>query len=140
MSGRTKLREDMIEKAYELVKAGNHYRVISQYFGIDESTWHRWMRKGELAKNKNSIYYRFYKAVRKAEAEAHARNVEIIQQAAKTQWQAAAWWLERRYPEIWGRRDRIGIGLDGEKGIKIEIVPVSASEPKEAADDESKED
>jgi transposase len=129
MSRRTKLTEEVIETASKLIRAGNYQKVVAQYIGVDESTWYRWLQKGEKAKNKRSIYYKFYKAVKKAEAEAHARNVAVIQQAAQTQWQAAAWWLERKYPELWGRKDKLGIGIDDEDGLKIEIVQVRADAP-----------
>ena len=31
------------------------------------------------------------------------RNVAIIQKAANTKWQAAAWWLERKRSEDWSQ-------------------------------------
>jgi len=133
---RPKLTEETIETAAKLIRAGNYQKVVAQYLGVDESTWYRWLQKGEKAKNKRSIYYKFYKAIKKAEAEAHARNVAVIQQAAQVQWQAAAWWLERKYPDLWGRKDKLGIGIEDEEGLKIEIVQVRADIPPKEEDNE----
>ena len=41
-----------------------------------------------------------------AEAFAHARAVTIIAKAMLDDWKAAAWYLERKYHDQWGRRDR----------------------------------
>jgi hypothetical protein len=38
-----------------------------------------------------------------ARATAEVREVALVTQAASTSWQAAAWLLERRVPERWGR-------------------------------------
>jgi hypothetical protein len=43
-----------------------------------------------------------------AEASAEVRAVVTIRQAINSNdWRAAAWWLERRRHEDWGRRDRL---------------------------------
>jgi hypothetical protein len=93
---------------------------------VDDSTVRRWMIRGQ--REKSGIYRTFFTALKKAEADAVARNVAIIQQAAKggqvtertttttrkrngdtvttiserfatSQWTAAAWWLERTQPD-----------------------------------------
>lgn len=117
-----KLNKELIEKASKLIAAGNYQKDVAKYLGIDESTWYRWLRKGETAKT-NNIFCKLYKAVKKAEAEAIARNVALIQQAAQDSWQAAAWWLERRYPEQWGKKDYMNLNADG--GFTLKIVEVS---------------
>ena len=33
--------------------------------------------------------------------------VGVIRRAAPTTWQAAAWWLERKFPEAWGKDTEI---------------------------------
>jgi hypothetical protein len=49
-------------------------------------------------------YARFTLDVSAALAEAEDKLLGIIDDAAKTTWQAAAWKLERRWPSRWGRR------------------------------------
>lgn len=98
-----KLNQEMIEKAYKYIAAGNYVETVCEYLGISKNTWYVWLRKGE--KQKQGVYRDFYDAIKKAEAEAEMRNVAIIQKAAQDTWQAAAWFLERKYPERWGKRD-----------------------------------
>lgn len=72
--------------------------------GISERTLLRWMR---LGRRKGSGAYReFRKAVQRALAQAEMRDVLIIAKAAEKHWQAAAWRLERRWPDRWGRVNR----------------------------------
>ena len=121
MGRKSKLTEELIQKAYKFIQAGNHQVHVAQLLGIDKSTWFRWLQKGE--RQQSGMYRAFFDAVKKAEAEAIARNVTLIQKAAQDgSWQAAAWWLERKYPEEWGRKDRLNLGADNE--IRIEIVKV----------------
>jgi hypothetical protein len=52
----------------------------------------------------------FSNAVTRAEAEAEVACTGTIKKAAQDgDWHAAAWWLERRRAEDWGRKDRIDI-------------------------------
>jgi len=52
------------------------------------------------------IYREFREAVKRAEAEAEAEGVAIINTAGRKEWQARAWLLERKAPYKWGRFDR----------------------------------
>src|SRR3990167_9201789 len=61
-----------------------------------------------MKKGKNSDegkYYDFYQAAMEAEASAHVQAVDVIKSAMTKSWQAAAWWLERKFPEFWSRKE-----------------------------------
>ena len=45
----------------------------------------------------------FCERIKKAELENKQRSMVIIQQAATKSWQAAAWWLERKYRDEYGQ-------------------------------------
>jgi hypothetical protein len=65
--------------------------------GIDRGTLRLWAaRDPALAE-----------AIEAAEARAVARFNGVIWEAAPKDWRAAAWWLERRVPETYGRRARL---------------------------------
>ena len=132
-----KLNKQLIEDAVKLIEAGNYQKHVAQALGIDESTWYRWLQKGESETNENSIYREFYKSIKKAEAKAVARNVALIQRAAQEgNWQAAAWWLERKFPAEWGKRDKLDINAG--ESLKVEIIKVDGSlEGKEGSEDDS---
>jgi transposase len=84
----------------EAVAAGNTRHDAAAYAGVGRSTFLAWLARGKQKKG-GARYRDFRDAVKKAEADAVVRNVAIIQQAADKTWQAAAWWLERKYPQDW---------------------------------------
>lgn len=49
-------------------------------------------------------FWEFREAIKEAEAEAEISRLVKIESAADEHWQAAAWWLERRYPDRYGRK------------------------------------
>jgi hypothetical protein len=53
------------------------------------------------------LFFQFWQAVKKAEAEAEAAAVLHIKKAAQSSWQAAAWYLERKHKDRWSRQDRV---------------------------------
>ena len=91
-SKRTPEREARLLSA---LSAGNTRLHACRYAGISDETFANWQRR----------YLDFLDAVKKAEADAIVRHVANIAKAAQDgQWQASAWWLERRYPAEYGRR------------------------------------
>src|SRR5437016_3138122 len=71
--------------------------------GINRATVYAWMKRGRKEKKEPaSIYTAFNGAVKKVLAERTADCLDIIADAAKSTWQAAAWLTERRHPEKWG--------------------------------------
>ncbi len=117
MGRHTKLTPERQQKICELLKAGNTARTAALANGICEATLINWMNKGR--KQKSGKYFEFFEAIKKAKAEAEARNVLIIQKAAEKNWQAAAWWLERTNPDKWGRRLEQKIEHSGKVHIDV---------------------
>lgn len=126
----TKLNIDTHNKIISAIRAGNYIETAAAYAGIDKSTLYDWLKRGEREKQRvaqnprynirksEKPYVEFSNAVEKALAEAEVRDVAIIAKAAEEQWQAAAWRLERKFPDRWGRK-RLDIEHSGEIGIKI---------------------
>ena len=109
MARPTKLTPAVLERIVQAVKAGLTYEVAAQAAGVDRATFYRWKARGEH--DQHGPYRDLCDVLKKAEAEAEAHMLGIIRDAAPTQWQAAAWFLERRYPERYGRRDRTTVEL-----------------------------
>jgi hypothetical protein len=81
------------------LRAGNTRKAACHYAGIDLHTLGRWMH-----------FATFATAIEKAETDAEVRFVAQIAKAAQDgTWQAAAWWLERRRPDDYSRRDRVDV-------------------------------
>src|SRR5262249_51728874 len=114
----------------EALAAGLPREVAAQQSGIGAGTLRAWCARGRKAGR--GPYRAFLLAVRKAEAQAVVRNVLTVQRAAQggqvierttttgrdgssvvrekiapPQWKAAAWWLERRCPEDFGRHTEL---------------------------------
>lgn len=115
MARKTKLNKETQARICELIKAGNYFAVAAQAAGITEQTFYNWKRRGEAAEERQRLgekltaqerqFLSFLEAIKEAENIAHASAVAQIRQAGLKQWQANAFLLERRYPDLWGRRD-----------------------------------
>jgi transposase len=123
MGMKTKLNHDLIKQIAKMIELGTPNKYVAQAIGVDITTWYKWLQRGERAKS--GIYFDLFVSVKKAEAKAISRNVSIIQKAAIDNWQAAAWWLERRYPEEFGKKNETILSGKGENG-EIRIVKVRA--------------
>jgi transposase-like protein len=102
----TKLTPEIQERIVELLKAGNYVETACAVVGIGRTTYYDWMKKAEESTRANK-YTRFHDAVRQAKAWSEARLVAMINKHAEKIWQAAAWMLERKYPERWGRNRKV---------------------------------
>lgn len=92
---RTKFTAQVVERITTAIQLGATYEDACNYAGITYMTFNRWMK----AKSK------FCEAVKEAEGQATVQWLAIIQQEAiRGNWQAAAWKLERRYPDRYGRQ------------------------------------
>ncbi len=136
----SKLTPEVQDRICQLLKAGNTFRTACEVAGIGESTGREWRARGEerhAARAGDDDYASFAAAVQRAEEEAVARNVALIQKAATNgTWTAAAWWLERKFPAEWGKVDRhehtgrgggpiqVQAAIDTEK-IKARIVELA---------------
>ena len=101
----SKLTHERQAKICDAIRAGNYMETAAAFAGIDKTTLYAWLRKGRKANR--GKHREFVDAVEKAMADAEARDVAMIGKAAADgTWQAAAWRLERKHPDRWGRTDR----------------------------------
>lgn len=91
---------------------GNTRATSCAYAGISYQTFLNWLERGEKAVS--GQYFEFLEAIKKAEADAAVAAVATIKQASRTTWQAAAWWLERRYPAEWGKQEKQTVEHSGQ--------------------------
>lgn len=124
MARPTKLTQEVQDRIMQAVQAGNYLETAANFAGIDGSTMRRWVQKGD-APSAPEPYRSFCTALKSARAAAEVRSVALIQQAATGgTWQAAAWYLERSYPERWGRtRVEVTGAHDGDSSpIRVEVT------------------
>jgi len=94
-----------------LANAGNPFEVCAHAVGVSEAHARRWYALG-TGDDAEDPYATFQREVRKAAAESEARNVTIIATAAREDWHAAAWLLERGAPERWARASQRAAASD----------------------------
>ena len=84
--------------------------------GIAESTFFEWQRE----------FPEFSQSIKKADAACQLKCLRSIACAARSphHWQAAAWLLERRFPETYGRISREAVLQDGQVDKSVRIVVV----------------
>jgi len=108
MPAKRKLDMAMIEKAKKIARQGNYRSTIAAQLGVSRRTIYNWLSQGEADRDHNvkSLHRTFCEEVTAAEGEAELEAVQTILEAGKKQWQACAWFLERRYPDRWGLKRR----------------------------------
>lgn len=109
---RSKYTPERVKRFLDAVRLGSTYRLAAAYAGISHETYANWLdSKPE-----------FFAAVKEAEGVAVVGWLAKIEKAANDgNWQAAAWKLERRLPEDFGRKDRQSVELTGKDGGPIEL-------------------
>lgn len=110
----TKATPAVTARVCELLATGVPQDTAARAAGISPSTFHAWVRRGEAEHDRiaqghdpdpaEAPYRDFRDATQVARAEAELEAVSVIRSAFMGgTWQAAAWWLERTRPDLWGR-------------------------------------
>jgi hypothetical protein len=100
---KTLLTSEVAEQLVAMLRAGNYLNVALRAVSVSRQTFHDWMRRGRSDEPSDVEFRLLRDRVQQARAQGEARAVAAIAQAATSSWQAAAWLLERQYPERWGR-------------------------------------
>lgn len=91
------------ERVLELLRAGNYMEIAASCAGISKDTLYKW-----IAADAD-----FADAVKEAQAVAETAHIaNIVRAGLDGTWQASAWFLERKYPDRYGRQDRRPEGAD----------------------------
>lgn len=99
--GKPKLTEEMVERMVELKGHGLTNKDICLAMGITETTFYRW-----VGQPRNELQRALGESLKKAEAAYKEELLETIKAAALAKnsfWTAAAWILERKWPEDFGQ-------------------------------------
>jgi len=97
----TILTDELADRLAAMLSAGNYLDVACRACGISRGAYRKWMLMGRSPKH--PTHKRFRDRVEQASAIGETRAVVIIAEAARDNWQAAAWLLERTNPERWAR-------------------------------------
>ena len=101
--GRPSKFDNTKDKILANIRLGMRYTDAALAAGISYNTFNEWRKKGDKAKS--GKYHEFCESLYLSEAEGERQLIARIQKAAQGgTWQAAAWILERRHREKWGRQ------------------------------------
>ena len=110
MARPTKLTPEVHETIINSVKAGMTYRLACVRVDIDESTLYRWLTAGET--QVKGQFCEFRKEFMRALADSAEVLLNQIRVKAYEDWKAAAFILEQRFPDDYGKRSEV-TGKDG---------------------------
>jgi hypothetical protein len=112
MAGRkSKYTPENIKRILDAIEVGTPYRHAAAIVGISETTFHEWQSKKP----------EFAESIKAAEGRAVAGRLARIRQAEPTHWQASAWFLERKYPQEFGRTVQEQ-QISGKDGAPLTVV------------------
>lgn len=120
MGRKSKLTDEVANAICESIRRGNYAQVAARAAGISPPTYYSWLSRGEQAKS--GKYVEFLDAIKEAEAEAEHRAVKVVADAMPSDWKAAMTYLERRYPDRWGRRERHEHTGEGGGPVTLKVV------------------
>jgi hypothetical protein len=109
----------LLERVRGMIASGMTNREISDELGIAETTFYKWKRDWD----------QFSQTVKEADDEGRASAEAAIKAAwADGTWQAAAWWLERKWPHQYGRYTRTE--LSGPQGgpVRVDVSRLTSAE------------
>jgi hypothetical protein len=102
MARPTKLEPKTLKRLVDAIKLGATYPIACKYANISYETFCAWRRKAD--EEESGLFVEFAEAIALAEGTAGVTALRKIQQASREgTWQASAWFLERRYPDQYGR-------------------------------------
>jgi hypothetical protein len=101
MARRSELNQELAKRLCAILADANTIGTACAACGITDRTFHNWMKRGE--EEKRGPFFQFLQSATRARATARMKLVKIISDAAPRDWKAAAWQLERQYPEEFGR-------------------------------------
>jgi succinate dehydrogenase flavin-adding protein (antitoxin of CptAB toxin-antitoxin module) len=94
-------------------------KLAAQYGGIAQDTFNRWIRRG--LREEDGKFRDFVNAINEAETKACLGALATILECAEDgNWKAAAWLLDRRYPDSYSRKASLALSKgDAGGGVKV---------------------
>jgi hypothetical protein len=108
----SKYTAEVVDRICYSLSQGNTRTTAATCAGVSMSTFHAWLNE----------FSEFSEAIKRAEEQAVEHYVNVIHTASTQTWQAAAWYLERRRKEDFGKQDKVDITTNGKdiNGMSME--------------------
>lgn len=120
------LTPEITKKICDALELGSYLESAAAYAGVHKTTLHKWLYRGRKAKK--GMWHDFVALVDMAIEKSEVRKVQRIDQAAaKGDWRADAWMLERKMPKRWGRKETVRLEDDETKDSHLSEDSVNAT-------------
>lgn len=114
----SKCTPELITQICKLLEKGMPIRLICGAVGITDACFYMWMQKGEAGKKE---YIDFFSKVEAAKAKAVELYLDRLNNYSENgSVYATTWFLERRCPEEFGRRDKIDVKSENKNETHID--------------------
>lgn len=130
----SKISKEVVDRICAFIEAGTYIETACVAAGIHRDTYYDWLKRA--ATEKRGPFRDFLDRVEQSMAIADTKFAITITRAADQNWTAAAWMLERRNPEQYGRRF-VGPGSDPNEPLSVKIMREDDAEPRSALDAET---
>ncbi len=100
------LTSELEAKLLSAIEGGLPLKQSAMLAGVCYETLNRWRKRGEI-EGAPPEFRHFCQALQRSEAIAMQRLVSQVSKAGNTDWRAAAWILERRHPNEFGKIERV---------------------------------
>ena len=107
-----KYNAKIVEEICKHLRMGMTQKDSCVLVGISGETFNQW-------KNNRPD---FSDAVEKAQMDCKQRNIGIIQKAALTTWQAAAWWMERKHKDEYAQKVYSDVSMNFASGVIMDMI------------------
>lgn len=120
----SKLTPEVTKRFLDAVRLGSPYELACKYAGITYDTLVNWRKRGEKGED---AYSEFFESLSLAEGQAVIQWLAQIEKHSQADAKWAAWKLERRYPESFGRQDKLTIDVNQlDSDIERELAAITA--------------
>jgi transposase len=144
MARPTKLTPEVEERLVQAISVGATFKDACAHAGISFQTLQNWKKRARRAAEQagepdgepeedTDQFVEFFDRIKKAEADAAVGWLTTINKAARRDWKAGAWMLERRYPGSYDRNRLRPDRID-------EVAPTLTTAPTPALDKDGAEE
>ena len=127
------LDERLISQFDSVIRAGNYIQTAIAYLSVSESTFYRWMKRGEelretgATNQSDALKLRLWEVVTRARAAAEVGAVTRLAAIARDEntdarvrVQTDQWFLERSFRNRWGSK-RVEVDLSGSVELELNL-------------------
>lgn len=114
-----KLTPHFIARVKSLSAKGLNQHQIATALNVGDSTFSIWKR------GRNTNEQKFLKALKAGEVQGLERRLTRIEKHAAKSPQPDMWWIERKFPDQWGRRDQVRLGDPDGNPLKSSMTVIA---------------